>query len=46
VEWIQERARELGTGDVIEEAIRMARALGLKVRPWPKSLTIARGRGC
>jgi hypothetical protein len=45
VEWIQERARELGTGDVIEEAIRMAGALGLKVRPWPKSLTIAPGTG-
>lgn len=45
VEWIQQRARELGVGAVIEEAIAMAGELGLKVRPWPKSLTIVPGTG-
>ena len=45
VEWVQQQARDLGVGQVIEEAIRLTAELGLKVRPWPKSLTIVPGTG-
>lgn len=40
VERIRERAHETGTGAVIESAIHIANSTGLKVKPWPKSITI------
>lgn len=40
VERIQERARELGVGEVFEFAIDTAHRLGLGVKPWPRSITI------
>jgi hypothetical protein len=40
IEWIQQRAREFGVGDVVEEVLRAADELGLNVKPWPKSLTV------
>jgi hypothetical protein len=45
VEWVQQRARELDVGPVIEEAITIAGELGLKVRPWPKSITVVPATG-
>ena len=40
VERVQERAREHGTGEVFEFAIDTAHQLGLRVKPWPRSITI------
>ncbi len=40
VERIQERAREFGVGPSIEAAIDLAQELGLRVKPWPKSITV------
>lgn len=40
VERVQERAREHGVGDVFEFAIDTAHRLGLRVKPWPRSITI------
>ena len=40
IEWVQQRARELGIGDIFEEALRTADVLGLNVKPWPRSITI------
>ncbi len=40
VERIQERARDFGVGPRIEAAIDLAHHLGLRVKPWPKSITI------
>jgi hypothetical protein len=42
---VQQRAREMGVGPVIEEAISLAGELGLRVRPWPKSITIVPATG-
>jgi hypothetical protein len=40
IEWVQERARECRVGDVLDEYIAAAADLGLRVKPWPKSITI------
>jgi hypothetical protein len=40
IERIQDRARELGVGSDIEAAIDLAQELGLRVKPWPRSITI------
>ena len=40
VERVQERAREHDVGDVFEFAIDTAHRLGLRVKPWPRSITI------
>jgi hypothetical protein len=40
VERIQDRARDFGVGPSIEAAIDLAQQLGLRVKPWPKSITI------
>jgi len=40
VEWVQEMARVAGVGEVVESFIQTASDLGLRIRPWPKSLTI------
>lgn len=40
IEWVQEIARELGVGDVVEEYITAAADVGLRVKPWPRTLTI------
>lgn len=47
IEWVQESAREYGVGEVVDEFIATAANLGLRVKPWPKSLTIVppNGRG-
>jgi hypothetical protein len=40
VERIQDRARDFGVGAGIEAAIDLAQELGLRVKPWPKSITV------
>jgi hypothetical protein len=40
IERIQDRARDHGVGASIEAAIDLAQELGLRVKPWPKSITI------
>lgn len=40
VERIQERARDFGVGPTIEATIDLAQELGLRVKPWPKSITV------
>jgi len=40
IEWVQERARESGLGDLFNEYMAQAKKLGLGVKPWPKSITI------
>ena len=40
VERVQELAREHGVGDVFEVAIDTAHQLSLRVKPWPRSITI------
>ena len=44
-EWVQQRARELEVADIVEEALRTADRLGLKVKPWPKAITIVPSYG-
>ncbi len=40
IEWVQERARQFGVGDVVDDHMAAAAKLGLRVKPWPKSITI------
>jgi hypothetical protein len=40
IEWVQERARDSGLGDLFNEYITQAKTLGLGVKPWPKAITI------
>jgi hypothetical protein len=40
IEWVQEMARDAGVADVFNEYITEAKALGLGVKPWPRSITI------
>lgn len=40
VEWVQELARDYGVGQVVDEYIAAAADLGLRVKPWPLSITI------
>jgi hypothetical protein len=40
IEWVQDMAREAGVADVVEAFLQAAAELGLRIKPWPKSLTI------
>lgn len=40
VDRIQDRARDFGVGPSIDAAIDLAEDLGLRVKPWPKSITV------
>lgn len=40
IEKVLQMARDAGVGGVMEDFIRTAEALGLRVKPWPRSMTI------
>ncbi len=40
IEWVQDLARDAGVADVFDAFIESAADLGLRIKPWPKSLTI------
>jgi hypothetical protein len=40
IEWVQEQAQQLGVGDIVNEHMAAAARLGLRVKPWPRSITI------
>ena len=40
VERVQERARDHGVGETFELAIATSSRLGLRIKPWPQSITI------
>ncbi len=40
IERVQEMSRAAGVADVVEAFMREAAELGLRIKPWPKSLTI------
>lgn len=40
IEWVLDMARDAGVQEVFDTALSMASGLGLRIKPWPKSLTI------
>ncbi|RPF29014.1 hypothetical protein [Georgenia muralis] len=40
VEWVLEQAREHGVQDAFQDAIALAGDLGLRIKPWPNSITV------